>query len=118
MCLLWLGKPWSGGKPAQASRRSLRSAARPSVLDCVAPLFLLPAFPPSTSCLSAVWQEFKRKTGLDLSGSARALRRLRTVCERAKCALSTGVSAPVELDHLFEGGWVGGWVGGSAAGPA
>jgi L1 cell adhesion molecule like protein len=53
--------------------------------------------------LSAVWQEFKRKTGLDLSGSARALRRLRTVCERAKCALSTGVSAPVELDHLFEG---------------
>ncbi|KAL4448440.1 hypothetical protein ABPG75_005659 [Micractinium tetrahymenae] len=48
-------------------------------------------------------EEFKRKTGMDLSGSPRALRRLRTACERAKITLSSAVSAAVELDHLFEG---------------
>ncbi|KAL4438227.1 hypothetical protein ABPG77_010588 [Micractinium sp. CCAP 211/92] len=48
-------------------------------------------------------EEFKRKTGMDLGGSPRALRRLRTACERAKITLSAAVSAAVELDHLFEG---------------
>jgi len=48
--------------------------------------------------------EFKRKNaGLDLSTSARALRRLRTACEAAKRQLSTSTSATVELDSLFEG---------------
>lgn len=48
-------------------------------------------------------KEFKRKTGKDLSGNARALRRLRTACERAKRTLSASAEATVEVDSLFEG---------------
>ncbi|KAL4458730.1 hypothetical protein ABPG75_013595 [Micractinium tetrahymenae] len=48
-------------------------------------------------------EEFERRTGLDLGGNARALRRLRTECEAAKCALSFATSADIELPHLFEG---------------
>ncbi|KAL4857726.1 Heat shock cognate protein [Chlorella vulgaris] len=48
-------------------------------------------------------EEFKRKSGHDMTGSARSLRRLRTACERAKCTLSSSVTAALELDHLFEG---------------
>merc|ERR1711968_282892 len=48
--------------------------------------------------------EFKRKNrGADLSGNARALRRLRTACERAKRTLSSSHQATVEIDSLFEG---------------
>ncbi|EGZ08711.1 hypothetical protein PHYSODRAFT_549561 [Phytophthora sojae] len=48
--------------------------------------------------------EFKRKNrNLDPSGSARAMRRLRTACESAKRMLSTTTSASVEVDSLFEG---------------
>ena len=56
---------------------------------------------------------------MDLTSSARALRRLRTACERAKISLSGAVTAGVELEHLFEGGWggrAGGWVGGRVGG--
>jgi heat shock 70kDa protein 1/2/6/8 len=35
--------------------------------------------------------------------SARALRRLRSACERAKIALSSSTRATVEIDSLFEG---------------
>merc|ERR1711879_353799 len=49
-------------------------------------------------------QEFKRKNkGLDLSSNPRSLRRLRTACERAKRTLSSGASASIEIDALFEG---------------
>ncbi|GLC57813.1 70-kilodalton heat shock protein [Pleodorina starrii] len=49
-------------------------------------------------------QEFKRKHGgKDLSASPRALRRLRTACERAKRVLSSATQTTVELDSLFEG---------------
>merc|ERR1711879_973692 len=49
-------------------------------------------------------QEFKRKNkGLDLSSNPRSLRRLRTACERAKRTLSSGTSASIEIDALFEG---------------
>jgi len=48
-------------------------------------------------------QEFKRKHKKDLSSNPRALRRLRTACERAKRTLSTGTQASLELDALFEG---------------
>merc|ERR1712000_774888 len=49
-------------------------------------------------------QEFKRKNkGLDLSQNPRSLRRLRTACERAKRTLSSGTSASIEIDALFEG---------------
>jgi heat shock 70kDa protein 1/2/6/8 len=48
-------------------------------------------------------QEFKRKFKKDLSNNNRALRRLRTACERAKRTLSTGTTASLEIDSLFEG---------------
>ncbi|XP_069112125.1 heat shock protein 68-like [Argopecten irradians] len=48
-------------------------------------------------------QEFKRKYGKDLSQNNRALRRLRTACERAKRTLSSSSEASVEIDSLFEG---------------
>ena len=48
-------------------------------------------------------QEFKRKHKKDLSGNMRALRRLRTACERAKRTLSSSAQTTVEIDSLFEG---------------
>jgi L1 cell adhesion molecule like protein len=48
-------------------------------------------------------QEFKRKNKKDISGNKRALRRLRTACERAKRTLSASTNAKLELDSLFEG---------------
>ena len=47
--------------------------------------------------------EFKRKYRKDISGSQRALRRLRTACERAKRTLSSSTQAHLEIDSLFEG---------------
>ncbi|KAG5436989.1 hypothetical protein PCANB_001264 [Pneumocystis canis] len=48
-------------------------------------------------------QEFKRKHKKDLSGNSRALRRLRTACERAKRSLSSSTQTSIEIDSLFEG---------------
>ncbi|CAD6229184.1 unnamed protein product [Miscanthus lutarioriparius] len=48
-------------------------------------------------------QEFKRKHKKDLSGNPRALRRLRTACERAKRTLSSTAQTTIEIDSLFEG---------------
>ena len=48
-------------------------------------------------------KEFSRKTKKDISGDARALRRLRTACERAKRTLSSASSTTVEIDSLFDG---------------
>jgi len=48
-------------------------------------------------------KEFKRKHNVDLSGNDRALRRLRTACERAKRTLSSSTNATVEIDSLHEG---------------
>ena len=48
-------------------------------------------------------QEFKRKHKKDITGNARALRRLRSACERAKRTLSTTSQTSVEIDSLFEG---------------
>jgi len=47
--------------------------------------------------------EFKRKTGCDISENNRAKRRLRTACEKAKRSLSSGNSATIEVDSLAEG---------------
>ncbi|GAA5940745.1 hypothetical protein JCM3775_004885 [Rhodotorula graminis] len=47
--------------------------------------------------------EFKRKNKKDLSSNARALRRLRTACERAKRTLSSAAQTTIEIDSLFEG---------------
>lgn len=46
---------------------------------------------------------FLKKTKKDIGTSARALRRLRTACERAKRTLSSVTKATVEVDSLFEG---------------
>lgn len=48
-------------------------------------------------------KEFQRKFKKDLTGNARALRRLRTACERAKRTLSATAQTTIELDSLFEG---------------
>ncbi|KAJ6635559.1 Heat shock 70 kDa protein cognate 4 [Pseudolycoriella hygida] len=48
-------------------------------------------------------QEFKRKHKKDLTSNKRALRRLRTACERAKRTLSSSTQASIEIDSLFEG---------------
>ncbi|KAL4801455.1 heat shock protein 70 family [Aspergillus unguis] len=47
--------------------------------------------------------DFKRKNKKDLSTNARALRRLRTACERAKRTLSSAAQTSIEIDSLFEG---------------
>merc|ERR1712170_90254 len=47
--------------------------------------------------------EFKRKHKKDITGNKRALRRLRTACERAKRTLSASAQANIEIDSLFEG---------------
>ena len=48
-------------------------------------------------------EEFKRKHKKDLTTNQRALRRLRTACERAKRALSSAAQTSIEIDSLFEG---------------
>ena len=48
-------------------------------------------------------QEFNRKYHKNLTTSQRALRRLRTACERAKRTLSSSTQAYIEIDSLFEG---------------
>merc|ERR1711988_947038 len=48
-------------------------------------------------------QEFKRKHRKGLTSNKRAVRRLRTACERAKRTLSASAQASIEIDSLFEG---------------
>jgi heat shock protein 1/8 len=48
-------------------------------------------------------EEFKRKYKHDISKNQRAVRRLRTACERAKRSLSATTQASIEIDSLFEG---------------
>ncbi|CAM0137785.1 Hsp70 chaperone [Umbelopsis sp. WA50703] len=48
-------------------------------------------------------QEFKRKHKKDISDNMRALRRLRTACERAKRTLSASTQTSLEIDSLYEG---------------
>merc|ERR1719223_1696782 len=48
-------------------------------------------------------EEFKRKNKKDISKNKRAIRRLRTACERAKRTLSSSAQANIEIDSLFEG---------------
>uniref|UniRef100_A0A4W3KCL7 Heat shock cognate 71 kDa protein-like n=1 Tax=Callorhinchus milii TaxID=7868 RepID=A0A4W3KCL7_CALMI len=47
--------------------------------------------------------EFKRKNKKDIASNKRAVRRLRTACERAKRTLSSSSQASLEIDSLFEG---------------
>lgn len=48
-------------------------------------------------------KEFNRKYKHDISTNKKALRRLRTTCERAKRTLSSSAQATIELDSLYNG---------------
>ena len=47
--------------------------------------------------------EFKKKTKVDIRDNARAMRRLRTACERAKRVLSSSTQAQIDVDSLADG---------------
>jgi len=47
--------------------------------------------------------DFKKKSGIDITGNSRALRRLRTQCEKAKRILSSAHQAEIECETLAEG---------------
>ncbi len=47
--------------------------------------------------------EFKRKHRHDIRTNKRACSRLKTACERAKRSLSSGTTASIEIDSLYEG---------------
>eukprot|EP00566_Odontella_aurita_P008458 CAMPEP_0113538534 /NCGR_PEP_ID=MMETSP0015_2-20120614/7417_1 /TAXON_ID=2838 /ORGANISM="Odontella" /LENGTH=655 /DNA_ID=CAMNT_0000438115 /DNA_START=18 /DNA_END=1985 /DNA_ORIENTATION=- /assembly_acc=CAM_ASM_000160 len=49
------------------------------------------------------FQDFRRRHRKDMSKNQRALRRLRTACERAKRTLSNSTQAHIEIDSLYEG---------------
>jgi heat shock protein 1/8 len=48
-------------------------------------------------------EEFRKKHKVDLNGNLRALRRLRSACERAKRTLSTSMSTVIEVEALHDG---------------
>ena len=48
-------------------------------------------------------KEFLRKHKKDITHNKRAIRRLRTACERAKRTLSASAQANIEIDSLYEG---------------
>ena len=48
-------------------------------------------------------KEFKRKNKHDLTGNDRAMRRLRSACEKAKRTLSSATKANIEIDSLYDG---------------
>ncbi len=57
-------------------------------------------------CVIVDWciEEFNKKhKGMDIRSSARAVRRIRTMAERAKRTLSTSSQAQIEIDALYEG---------------
>ena len=47
--------------------------------------------------------DFKKKSGIDISKNPRALRRLRTQCEKAKRILSSAHQTPIECETLGDG---------------
>ncbi|CAI9106425.1 OLC1v1005578C1 [Oldenlandia corymbosa var. corymbosa] len=48
-------------------------------------------------------EEFKRKHKKDISSNPKAVRRLRTACEKAKRILSSSGHTRIEIDYLFQG---------------
>ncbi|KAL7416286.1 hsp71-like protein [Mrakia frigida] len=48
-------------------------------------------------------EEFEKKHQKNMTGNLRALRRLRTACERAKRTLSSTAQTTLEIDSLFDG---------------
>ena len=76
---------------------------RPAAAGSQACLRCLDCQPALNPYRPPVPQEFKRKYKKDVSANARALRRLRTACERAKRTLSSSTQASIEIDSLYEG---------------
>src|SRR5579862_4926230 len=56
-----------------------------------------------TALLEHFRKEFLRKTKKEIADDPRAIRRLRTACERAKRTLSTVTQTTVEIDSPFDG---------------
>ena len=54
-------------------------------------------------CHSNIHPFYMINNSTDLSSNARAVRRLRTACERAKRTLSSATQTSIEIDSLFEG---------------
>jgi len=50
-----------------------------------------------------VASEFQRKTKCDIRSNHRAMRRVKTACERAKRTLSSSTTATIEIDSLYDG---------------
>lgn len=48
-------------------------------------------------------KEFQRKNKKDVNGNARAIKRLKTACERLKRTLSSTATATIEIDSFFDG---------------
>jgi len=48
-------------------------------------------------------KEFQRKNKKDITGNARAIKRLKTACERLKRTLSSTATATIEIDSLYDG---------------
>jgi len=57
----------------------------------------------SYSFLLSMYQTFHLLFYLDISSNSRAVRRLRTACERAKRTLSSATQTSIEIDSLYEG---------------
>tara|TARA_B110000977_G_scaffold199291_1_gene286241 strand:- start:2589 stop:4484 length:1896 start_codon:yes stop_codon:yes gene_type:complete len=56
-----------------------------------------------TNMLNHFVTEFKRKHKIDPSENKRAMRRLRTSCEKAKRTLSSSAQSSIEIDSFYEG---------------
>ncbi|CAL9180338.1 unnamed protein product [Musa hybrid cultivar] len=56
-----------------------------------------------TSAWRTICPRVQRKRNKDISGNPRALRRLRTSCERAKRTLFSTAQTTIEIDFLYEG---------------
>ena len=56
-----------------------------------------------TRLLNHFLDEIKRKYKVDIRGNHKAIRKLRTACEKAKRTLSTSANATIEVDSLFDG---------------
>ena len=48
-------------------------------------------------------EDFKRKNKVDISTNQRAVRRLRSACERVKRTLSSSANSTIEIESLYEG---------------
>jgi heat shock protein 1/8 len=48
-------------------------------------------------------EDFKRKNKIDISTNQRAVRRLRSACERVKRTLSSAATSTIEIESLYEG---------------